>query len=72
MESTVHNVERAIDPSKTYYVCPDCGFRQRSRAAKRIKCHRCDRTYKRRTAKTVEKTPDEEKGTGFFQYDRSG
>lgn len=54
-----------------YYVCPDCGFKQRSKAEKRIKCHRCGRSYKRSKAKKARKKPDEEKGTGFFNYSRS-
>ncbi|MFB6077084.1 MAG: hypothetical protein ABEK12_03065 [Candidatus Nanohaloarchaea archaeon] len=52
----------------TYYQCPDCGYKQRSEAEKRITCHRCGRSYKRRTAKTTEKRPDDEAGTGFFTY----
>ncbi|MFB6203980.1 MAG: hypothetical protein ABEK01_05810 [Candidatus Nanohaloarchaea archaeon] len=51
-----------------YYVCPDCGFKQRSNAEKRIKCHRCGRSYKRSKAKTEDKKPDEETGTGFVNY----
>ncbi len=50
----------------SYYQCPDCGFKQKSQAEKRIKCHRCGRSYLRRKAKTTEKTPDE--GSGFVKY----
>ncbi len=57
-----------INPGADYYQCPDCGFKQKSQATKRIQCHRCGRSYLRRKAKQVEKTPDEEKGTGFFTY----
>ncbi len=31
-----------------YYRCTHCKKRQKSRAEKRIKCHWCGRTYKRR------------------------
>ncbi|MDY6789267.1 MAG: hypothetical protein SVV03_04870 [Candidatus Nanohaloarchaea archaeon] len=55
-----------------YYVCPECGYKQKSEAEKRIKCHRCKKSYKRRTAKTAEKKPDQEKGKGFFQYSSEG
>ncbi len=51
-----------------YYQCPDCGYKQKSEAKDRIRCHRCGRSYKRRTAKTVEKKPDEEAGLTFFRY----
>jgi ssDNA-binding Zn-finger/Zn-ribbon topoisomerase 1 len=57
-----------IGGGPSYYQCPDCGFKQKSNAAKRIKCHRCGRSYLRRTAKQVEKSPDEETGTGFVKY----
>lgn len=52
----------------TYYVCPDCGYKQKSEAKERITCHRCDRSYLRREAKQVEKKPDEETGTGFVRF----
>lgn len=52
-----------------FYQCPDCGYKQRSEAEKRVKCHRCDRSYKKSDAKKTEgKKPDEEKGTGFFKF----
>lgn len=57
-----------------YYQCPDCGYRQRSKAEKRVKCHRCDRSYLKRDAKKVDDNSDrveEEKGTGFFKYSKS-
>lgn len=54
-----------------YFQCPDCGFKQRSNARKRIKCHRCGRSYKPGKAKKVDKEPDEEKGTGFFKFSKS-
>lgn len=52
-----------------YYVCPECGFKQRSEAEETIVCRRCGRSYKRRKAKVEEKKPDEEKGTDFFKYE---
>ncbi|MFB6199521.1 MAG: hypothetical protein ABEJ83_01465 [Candidatus Nanohaloarchaea archaeon] len=57
--------------SKTYYQCPDCGYKQRSKAEKRVQCHRCGRSYLKRDAKkSSSKTEDvdKEKGTGFFKY----
>nr|EGQ40215.1 MAG: hypothetical protein J07AB56_09430 [Candidatus Nanosalinarum sp. J07AB56] len=55
-----------------YYVCPDCGYRQRSKAQKRVKCHRCGRSYLKRDAKKKDsKSPDSDKGTGFFNYTSS-
>ncbi len=59
-----------------YFQCPDCGYKQRSKAEKRIKCHQCGRSYKKSDAKTFkDKTSDmveekEEKGTGFFKYSK--
>lgn len=55
-----------------YYQCPRCGYKQKSEAEDRIRCHRCGRSYKRRDAKTTEKEPDAEAGTGFFRYRSSG
>lgn len=52
-----------------YYQCPDCGFKQRSKAEKRVECHRCGRSYLKRDAKKTDKEPDE-KGTGFFRYSK--
>jgi len=52
-----------------YYQCPDCGYQQRSKAEKRVKCHRCGRSYlKRKAKKSKTKERDENKGTGFFKY----
>jgi tRNA(Ile2) C34 agmatinyltransferase TiaS len=54
-----------------FFQCPDCGYKQRSKAKKRVKCHQCDRSYKKSDAKkSKQKTPDDEKGTGFFKYSR--
>jgi len=54
-----------------FYQCPDCGFKQRSKAQKRVKCHRCGRSYLKRDAKKSRgKKVDEEKGTGFFKYSK--
>jgi tRNA(Ile2) C34 agmatinyltransferase TiaS len=52
----------------TYFQCPDCGYKQRSKAKKRIKCHKCGRSYRKRKKYEASKKPDEEKGTGFFKY----
>lgn len=60
-----------FDDDVRYYVCPECGYKQKSRASKRIKCHRCDRSYLRRKAKQASKTPDPEKGIDFFKYNIS-
>ena len=54
----------------TYFQCPDCGYKQRSKAKKRVKCHKCGRSYKKSLAKEVKKKPDEDKGTGFFNYSK--
>jgi DNA-directed RNA polymerase subunit RPC12/RpoP len=59
----------------TYYQCPDCGFKQKSDAEKRVKCHRCGRSYLKRDArKFSEKTQDldkeDEKKAGFHKYSR--
>lgn len=61
----------ALGEDGDYYQCPDCGFKQRSNAQKRIKCHRCGRSYERRTAKRVEKAPDRDLGAGFVQFSNS-
>lgn len=50
-----------------YYQCPECGFKQKSEAVDRIECHRCGRSYKRRKAKVVDKTPEDGED-GFFKY----
>jgi DNA-directed RNA polymerase subunit RPC12/RpoP len=55
----------------TYFQCPECGFKQKTKAEKRIKCHRCGRSYKKRKKHEASKEPDEEKGTGFFKYTKS-
>lgn len=57
----------------TYLQCPECGYAQKSRAEKRVVCHRCGRSYRRRTAKRVErKRPDKELGTGFVRFQMDG
>lgn len=59
--------------SKVFYQCPDCGYKQRSKAQKRVECHQCGRSYLKRDAKkTTDKSDDfdEEKGTGFFKYSK--
>ncbi|MFB6174429.1 MAG: hypothetical protein ABEJ87_00445 [Candidatus Nanohalobium sp.] len=60
---------------EVFYQCPDCGYRQRSQAQKRVKCHRCGRSYLKRDAKKTRDKKDkidEEKGTGFFKYRKKG
>lgn len=57
-----------------YFQCPDCGYKQRSKAEKRVKCHRCGRSYKKSNVKKTQDKSDElddEKGTGFFKYSKS-
>jgi len=54
-----------------FYVCPECGFKQKSNAKKKVKCGRCGRQYKRRTAKQERKKPDDEMGTEFVTFERS-
>ncbi|MFB6143697.1 MAG: hypothetical protein ABEJ98_00155 [Candidatus Nanohaloarchaea archaeon] len=51
-----------------YYQCPDCGFKQKSEAKKRIKCHRCGRSYKPSKAKKFRKKTGEDGKEGFFKY----
>lgn len=55
----------------TYFQCPECGFKQKTKAEKRIKCHRCGRSYQKRKKYEASKSPDEEKGTGFYKYKKS-
>jgi len=54
-----------------FYQCPDCGFKQRSKAEKRVKCHRCGRSYQKKDAKKSRgKNADKKKGKGFFKYSK--
>jgi len=56
-----------------YYQCPDCGYKQRSKAQKRVKCHKCGRSYlKRKAKKTKTKASKEETEghTGFKKYSK--
>ena len=54
-----------------YYTCPDCGYQQRSKAQKRVKCHSCGRSYlKRKAKKTEKKTPKKGEKTGFKKYSK--
>ena len=62
-----HTMRQQQDEGE-YLVCPDCGFKQKSNADKRVTCHRCGRSYQPEKAKRADKTPDPEKGTGFFKY----
>ncbi|AOV94407.1 hypothetical protein AQV86_00605 [Nanohaloarchaea archaeon SG9] len=61
---------------EVYFQCPDCGYKQRTKAQKRVKCHRCDRSYLKRDAKTFSKktedTDEEErKKANFHNYSKS-
>lgn len=58
-----------------FYQCPDCGYKQRSKAEKRVKCHRCDRSYLKRDAKkfnskTSDTDEEDRKKAGFHKYSR--
>ena len=60
----------------TYFQCPDCGHKQRSKAEKRVQCHQCGRSYLKRDAKEFEKKTDDlekedEKKAGFHKYSKS-
>lgn len=62
--------------SKVFYQCPDCGYKQRSKAQKRVQCHKCGRSYLKRDAKKFnEKTEDmdeeDKKKTGFHKYSKT-
>ncbi len=52
-----------------YYQCPDCGFKQRSKAEERVKCHRCGRSYLKRKAKKTDKSG--EGSDGFFRFTKN-
>ncbi|MFB6158154.1 MAG: hypothetical protein ABEJ95_00660 [Candidatus Nanohalobium sp.] len=59
----------------TYYQCPDCGYRQRSEAEKRVKCHRCGRSYlkkdaKKFSSKTDDMDEEDRKKAGFHNYSK--
>ena len=55
-----------------FFPCPAFGYKPRSKAEKRVKCHQCGRSYKKSDAKKSKgKKPDDEKGTGFFKYSKS-
>jgi uncharacterized membrane protein YvbJ len=57
----------------TYFQCPDCGYKQKSDAEKRVKCHRCGRSYKKNDAKTFQSKAsdaDEEKAH-FHKYSKN-
>ena len=53
-----------------YYTCPDCGYQQRSKAQKRIECHKCGRSYLKRDAKKRNTKAPREEETGFKKYSR--
>ncbi|NMJ77433.1 hypothetical protein GLU64_03415 [Nanohaloarchaea archaeon] len=53
-----------------YYTCPDCGYKQKSNAEKRVKCHKCDRSYLKRDAKKTSRKAPEDAKSGFKKYSR--
>jgi len=53
-----------------YFTCPDCGYKQRSKAEKRVECHRCGRSYKKSDAKKTKQKKPSEEGTGFFKFSK--
>jgi rubredoxin len=54
-----------------YYTCPDCGYKQRSKAQKRVQCHSCGRSYlKRKSKKTRSKLPRKEEDLKFKKYSK--
>ena len=73
-------MHRRFDPfpdgaSMTYFQCPDCGYKQRSKAEKRVECHKCGRSYLKRDAKTFSsKTSDvdeqDKKKASFHKYSK--
>jgi len=48
-----------------YHQCPDCGFKQKSMAKKRIRCHKCGSTYREKTSRCSPPKPKE--GDGRFK-----
>lgn len=59
------------ETEEEYFVCTDCGHKQKSEAETRIRCHRCGSSYRPKDAMREPKRPDEEIGTGFATYTRS-
>lgn len=60
-----------------FYQCPECGYKQRSKAKKRVKCHQCDRSYKKSDAKkfskkTQDMDEEDQKKAGFHRYSKDG
>jgi ssDNA-binding Zn-finger/Zn-ribbon topoisomerase 1 len=58
-----------------YYQCPDCGYKQKSQAQKRVQCHQCGRSYLKRKAKKFEKKTsdmdkEDKKKSGFHTYSK--
>ncbi len=45
-----------------YHRCPDCGFKQKSKAEERVKCHNCGATYKEKTNRCDPPTPKDKDG----------
>lgn len=52
-----------------YYQCPECGYKQRSKAKERIKCHKCGNSYLKRKAKKFRRKKGE-KEPGFYKYSK--
>lgn len=58
-----------------FYQCPDCGYKQRSKAEKRVECHSCGRSYLKRDAKkysekTSDMDKDDKKKSNFHTYSK--
>jgi tRNA(Ile2) C34 agmatinyltransferase TiaS len=60
----------------TYFQCPDCGHKQKSKAEKRVECHKCSRSYLKRDAKTFqtktsELDKEDQKKANFHKYSKN-
>lgn len=53
-----------------YFTCPDCGYQQRSKAEKRVQCHKCGRSYLKRDAKKTSRKAPEDAESGFRKYSK--
>jgi len=53
-----------------YFTCPDCGYKQRSKAEKRVECHKCGRSYLKRDAKKTSKKAPKGAESGFKKYSK--
>jgi len=45
-----------------YHRCPDCGFKQKSKAEKRVKCHNCGSTYVEKSNRCAPPKPMDKDG----------